>query len=170
MSLQIGVIGGSVCTPEFQSIAYRVGYLVAQAGAVLVCGGLGGVMEQACRGAKDAGGTTVGIIPSLNPGDANPHVDVVIPTGFGLARNVLVVRASDAVIAVDGYIGTLSEIAFALNEGRTVVGIGSWRLEEERISNGRYVYASSPEEAVEIALEEARRRRDSYKSGERNLT
>jgi len=166
MSLQIGVIGGSVCTPEFRTIAYRVGYLIAQAGAVLVCGGLGGVMEEACRGAKDAGGTTVGIIPSLNPNDANPHVDVVIPTGFGLARNVLVARASDALVAVDGYVGTLSEIAFALNEGRTVVGIGSWHLEEERISNGRYVHATTPEEAVEIALKEAKRRRDSYKSVE----
>ncbi len=148
-----------MCTPEFRRIAYRVGFLIARAGAVLVCGGLGGVMEEACRGAKEAGGTTVGILPSLNPGDANPHVDIVIPTGFGLARNVLVVRASDALVAVDGYVGTLSEIAFALNEGKTVVGIGSWRLDEHRISNGRYVHASTPEEAVDIALEEAGRRR-----------
>jgi hypothetical protein len=106
-----------------------VGRLVAERGAVVVCGGLGGTMEAACRGAKQAGGTTVGILPGLDRSQANPFVDVALPTGLGEARNVLVVRAADAVIAIGGGYGTLSEIALALKAGKRVIGLGTWEIE-----------------------------------------
>jgi uncharacterized protein (TIGR00725 family) len=96
---------------------------------VIVCGGLGGVMEAACRGAKDAGGTTIGILPGADRAAANPFVDVAIPTGLGEARNALVVRAADAVIAVGGGYGTLSEVALALKAGKRVVGVGTWDID-----------------------------------------
>ena len=95
----------------------------------MVCGGLGGAMEAACRGAKAEGGTTVGILPGGDRSAANPYVDVAVPTGLGEARNALVVRAADAVIAVAGGYGTLSEIALALSAGKPVVGLGTWELE-----------------------------------------
>ena len=142
----ISVIGGSA-PPEWASeAAYEVGRLIAQRGAILVCGGLGGVMEAACRGAKSAGGITVGILPTANRTDANPFVDIAIPTGLGVARNLLVVRSGDAVIAVDGAWGTLSEIALAKNIGRTVIGLGSFQLEG-------IIPAQTPEEAVNLAFE-----------------
>jgi uncharacterized protein (TIGR00725 family) len=112
---------------------------------VVVCGGLGGAMEAACRGAHEAGGTTVGILPGLERGEANRYVDVAVATGLGEARNVLVVRAADALIAVGGGHGTLSEIAFALKTGKRVVGLQSWDIDGvER--------AASPEEAVTALL------------------
>jgi uncharacterized protein (TIGR00725 family) len=112
---------------------------------VLVCGGLGGVMEAACRGAKEGGGTTVGILPGSERSAANEFVDVAIPTGLGEARNALVVRAADALIAVGGGYGTLSEIAFALKAGKPVVGLGSWEIEGVQ-------RADTPEAAVEAVL------------------
>jgi uncharacterized protein (TIGR00725 family) len=102
---------------------------VAERGAVLVCGGLGGAMEAACRGAKEAGGTTLGILPGADRGDANPFVDVAVPTGLGQGRNLVIVHAADAVIAVGGGYGTLSEIALALRHGKPVVGVGSWEVD-----------------------------------------
>ncbi len=152
--IQIGVIGSSSANELEERIAYEVGREIARRGCVLVCGGLGGVMEAACKGAKDEGGITVGIIPSLNKEDANPYVDVIIPTGYGLARNHLVVRASDVLIAVGGYIGTLSEISFALNENKTVIGINSWELDERRITKGKYLKAENAHEAVDMAIRE----------------
>jgi uncharacterized protein (TIGR00725 family) len=122
-----------------------VGRLVAARGAVLVCGGLAGVMEAACRGAKDGGGTTVGILPGAERSAANEFVDVAIPTGLGEARNALVVRAADALIAVGGGYGTLSEIAFALKAGKPVAGLGSWQIEGVQ-------RADTPEAAVEAVL------------------
>jgi uncharacterized protein (TIGR00725 family) len=122
-----------------------VGRLLAQRGAVLVCGGLGGTMEAACRGAKQAGGTTVGLLPGGSRSDANPFVDVAIPTGLGEARNALVVRAADVVVAVGGGYGTLSEIALALKAGKRVVGLGSWEIDG-------VVAADGPEAAVAEAL------------------
>ena len=110
-----------------------------------MCGGLGGVMEAACRGAKAAGGTTVGILPGTERSAANEHVDVAIATGLGEARNTLVVRAADAVIAVGGGYGTLSEIALALKAGKRVVGLGSWDVEGVEA-------ADSPEAAVSAVL------------------
>jgi uncharacterized protein (TIGR00725 family) len=122
-----------------------VGRLLGRRGAVLVCGGLGGVMEAACRGARGEGGTTVGILPGLDRGAANPHLDVALATGLGEARNALVVRAADALIAVGGAYGTLSEIALALKAGKRVIGLGSWQIDGVRPAAG-------PEAAVEAAL------------------
>ncbi|MBW2040136.1 MAG: TIGR00725 family protein [Deltaproteobacteria bacterium] len=126
---QIGVIGAGKCPSEVYEIAREVGGEIARRGFSLVCGGLGGVMEAACRGAKEAGGTTIGILPTSNRMDANPYVDLVIPTGLGHARNILVVQASDALVAIDGGAGTLSEIAIALKVGKPIVGIRTWKLE-----------------------------------------
>jgi uncharacterized protein (TIGR00725 family) len=125
--------------------AEAVGRGLAAGGAVVVCGGLGGAMEAACRGAKEAGGTTVGLLPGLDRRDANPYVDVTVPTGLGEARNALVVRAADALIAVGGGYGTLSEIGLALRTGKRVVGLATWEI--DGIDS-----VSSPEEAVEAAL------------------
>jgi uncharacterized protein (TIGR00725 family) len=121
--------------------------MLAERGAVLVCGGLGGVMEAACRGARQGGGTTVGILPGADRGEANEFVDVAIPTGMGEARNALVVRAADALIAVGGAYGTLSEIALALKAGKRVVGVGSWDIDGVEP-------VDSPEAAVESVLAE----------------
>jgi uncharacterized protein (TIGR00725 family) len=109
-----------------------VGRLLAERGAVVVCGGLGGTMEAACRGARDGGGTTIGLLPGFERADANPFVDVAVPTGLGEARNALVVRAADAVIALGGGYGTLSEIALALKAGTPVVGVRSWQIDGVR--------------------------------------
>ena len=110
-------------------MAEAVGRELAARGVVVVCGGLGGVMEAACRGAKEAGGHTVGILPGADRAAANPFVDRAVPTGLGEARNALVVRAADALIAVGGGYGTLSEIALALKAGKRVVGLGSWDID-----------------------------------------
>jgi uncharacterized protein (TIGR00725 family) len=125
--------------------ADRVGRLVAQRGAVVVCGGLGGVMEAACRGAQGEGGLAVAILPGLDRSAANPHVDVALPTGLGEARNALVVRAADCVIAVGGGYGTLSEIALALKGGKRVVGLHTWDIDGVESADG-------PETAVDAAL------------------
>lgn len=151
----IGVIGGSTCEEEICKIAYRVGKLIAKNKCVLASGGLGGVMLHASKGAKDAGGLTIGILP-YGKEEANPYIDIAIPTYYGLARNHLLVRSADVLIAIDGFVGTLSEISFALNEGKTVIALNSWKLEKEKITKGKYIEASSPEEAVELALKEIR--------------
>ena len=151
----IGVIGGSTCEGEICKMAYRVGELIAKNNCALASGGLGGVMLHASKGAKDAGGLTIGILP-YGKEDANPYIDIAIPTYYGLARNHLLVRSADVLIAIDGFVGTLSEISFALNEGKTVIALNSWKLEKEKITKGRYIEANSPEEAVELALKEIR--------------
>jgi uncharacterized protein (TIGR00725 family) len=126
-------------------VAEEVGRLLARRGAVVVSGGLGGVMEAACRGARSEGGVAVGILPGLDRGAANPHVSVAVATGLGEARNALVVRAADALIAVGGAYGTLSEIALALKAGKPVIGLGTWEIDGvER--------AAEPEAAVDLAL------------------
>ena len=119
----VAVVGAGRATPEDETAAHRIGLGLARAGATLVCGGLGGVMAAACAGAREADGTTIGILPGTDRRDANPHVTVAVPTGLGEARNALVVRAADAVVAVGGAYGTLSEIAFALKAGVPVVGL-----------------------------------------------
>jgi len=153
----IGVIGGQRPPPKATEDAEAVGRLVAQAGAVLVCGGLGGVMEAACRGAKSAGGLTIGILPGGDRIEANPFVDVAVVTGMGTARNVIVVRTADALVAVDGSFGTLSEIAHALDQGKRVVSLSSWDLSALGVDPTRILAAKSPEEAVRLALAEAAR-------------
>jgi uncharacterized protein (TIGR00725 family) len=141
--MQISVIGHAQAAPGEQEAAYAVGRMIAGNGAVLVCGGLGGVMEAACKGAQEAGGTTVGILPGTEGG--NPHLRITIRTGLGHARNVLVILSADAVIAVGGGHGTLSEIAIALKTGRPVYGISTWDIEG-------VIPCSSPEDAVMRAV------------------
>ena len=122
-------MGGGDASDAQRAVAEDVGRLLAEAGAVVVTGGLTGVMEAASKGAREAGGTTLGILPGADRRDANPWVEVAVPTGMGEARNALVVRAADAVIAVGGEWGTLSEIAFARKTGKPVVGVESWNLD-----------------------------------------
>jgi uncharacterized protein (TIGR00725 family) len=141
----VALAGPSAASPEELRAAEQVGRALARAGAVLLTGGLGGAMEAACRGAAEAGGLTVGILPGAERAAANPHVAVAIATGLGELRNGLLVRAADALIAVGGGYGTLSEIALALRAGVPVIGLGSWQIDGvER--------ASSPAEAVGRAL------------------
>jgi uncharacterized protein (TIGR00725 family) len=146
------VVGPSEATVDEIARAEAVGRLLAAGGAVLVCGGLGGVMEAAARGAASGGGTVVGILPGSDRGEANEHVTVALATGLGEMRNALVVRAVDAVVAVGGAYGTLSEIALALRTGVPVVGVGTWELDD-------VVDAPDAEAAVELALELAREAR-----------
>lgn len=124
----VSVIGGSACTEKEAALAEEVGRLLAERGVGVVCGGRGGVMEAACRGAVQAGGLTVGILPGLDADEANAWVQVAIPTGLGEARNAIVARAGAGVIAIGGEYGTLSEIAFALKAGKRVAGLGSWDI------------------------------------------
>jgi uncharacterized protein (TIGR00725 family) len=149
---RIGVLGPSQADPETLAIAERVGSEIAGRGAILICGGLGGVMEAAARGAKRAGGLTIGITPGTNAREANEHIDVPVVTGLGEARNVLVVRSSNAVIAIAGSYGTLSEIAFALKLGVPVVGLHTWQLRAPDGGVPPIIVAESATEAVEKAL------------------
>lgn len=158
----VAVVGPGDAAPKARSVAERVGRELARRDAVLVCGGLGGAMEAACRGAKSAGGTTVGLLPGLERAAANEHVDIALPTGIGELRNGLIVRAADALIAVEGEFGTLSEVAFALASGVPVVGLSTWRLLKEGGEARGVVEAASPEDAVERALEAAARRRAAF--------
>lgn len=152
----VSVIGGGDAPPDEREQAQRVGRLLAEGGAVVVCGGLGGAMAAACEGAHEAGGVTVGILPGTDRNAANPHVDIAIPTGLGDARNVLVVRAADAIVAVSGEYGTLSEIALGLATGVPVIGLGTWNLTRRGVSDEAVLRADDAEEAVRMALEAAR--------------
>ncbi len=127
-AVSVAVVGSGSCGPEDERLAEEVGRRLAEAGALVVTGGLGGVMAAASRGAQAAGGTTVGLLPGESRAEANRWLTVAIPTGLGEARNLLVVRAADALVAVGGEYGTLSEIAFALKIGRPVVGLMTWQL------------------------------------------
>jgi uncharacterized protein (TIGR00725 family) len=152
----IAVIGAGHCSASVAAVAEAVGRELAECGAVLVCGGLGGVMEAACRGAKSVGGLTVGILPGTSRQDANPYVDIPIVTGIGEARNVLVVQSAQAVIAVHGEYGTLSEIGHALKLGIPVVGIGTWQLLKDGEERQAITRAETAHEAVERAVALAR--------------
>lgn len=156
-ALRVGVIGEGACSRRVAALAERVGRAVAAAGAVLLTGGLGGVMEAASRGAASAGGLVVGLVPGFDVRDANRWVRVPIVTGMDQARNVILVRSSDAVIAVGGRYGTLSEIALALKLGRPVVGLGTWRLVPPDGRRVPLLIARAPEDAVARALRAARR-------------
>ena len=147
----IGVVGEGMASPEMQRVAEAVGREVARRGHTVVCGGLGGVMEAACRGAREAGGRTVGILPGDNRREANRYVEVPIVTGLGEARNVLVVKSSEAVIAVGGRYGTLSEIALALKLGIPVIGMATWQLVRGGEVDAGIVVVDDPVEAVELA-------------------
>ncbi|MDQ7822742.1 MAG: TIGR00725 family protein [Candidatus Eremiobacteraeota bacterium] len=148
----IGVIGDGTADTRSASVAYEVGRFIAQSGAVLVCGGLGGIMEAAAKGAKSAGGTTLGILPGEKREDANQFVDIAVPTGIGEARNSIVVRCSDGLVAVGGRFGTLSEIAFALCFGKPVAGIETWELGKNGVPSAGIMCAHSARDAVESVL------------------
>jgi uncharacterized protein (TIGR00725 family) len=152
MPAYVAVVGAGDATAQQQRDAEQVGRSLAQAGAILVSGGLGGVMEAACRGAKAGGGTTVGILPGSARDDANPYVDIAVATGMGEMRNALVVRSADALIAVGGEFGTLSEIALALKAGKPVIGLGTWELGRHGEPVDTIVRAASAEDAVTRAL------------------
>lgn len=151
----VAVVGAGYPHPDTDRAAFEVGRLLAEGGAVLVCGGMTGVMEAACRGAKAAGGATVGILPTSHRRHANDYVDVAIATGLGEMRNALIVRAVDAVIAVGGEFGTLSEIALALKIGVPVVGLQTWALSKAAGPVDAIVVATSAEDAVGRALRAA---------------
>lgn len=143
--MQIAVVGGGVCSPAVAESARLLGRLIAMQGYVLLCGGMGGVMEAACCGAREAGGLAVGILPGERE-QANSCLDIAIATGMGHARNVIIVKSADAVVALSGEMGTLSEIALALKMGRPVISLGSWDIPGA-------LKANSPEQAVEILKE-----------------
>lgn len=147
------MIGPGAAEPADVDRAEAVGAALAKAGAVLVCGGLGGVMEAACRGAHDAGGLTIGLLPSDAREAANEWVQVAIPTGLGEARNVLVVRAASAVIAIGGGWGTLSEMALALRAGKPVIGLESWAPMPPDGREPGVIVAGDAGAAVRAALE-----------------
>lgn len=148
--LLIGVIGGGDCDTEIEGIAEEVGRGIARQGAVLINGGLGGVMEASARGAKREGGLTIGILPGSSSQEANPYVDIPIPTGLGDMRNFLIVRSASSIIAINGGYGTLSEVAIALKLGRPVIGIRTWGI------SGEVILVDTPEEAVKRAIDAAR--------------
>jgi uncharacterized protein (TIGR00725 family) len=153
--ITIGVIGGGEADAPVLDAAYEVGKLIAGRGANLVCGGLGGVMEAASKGAAEVGGTVIGIIPSADKNDANPYVTHVIPTAMGMGRNVLVVHTADAIIAFPGSYGTLSEIALALNAGKPVIYMpGVWSLSKiGKVDSALFKEAVNPVHAVGLALD-----------------
>jgi len=141
----IAVIGPGQADAREQATAREVGRLLAEAGLVVLTGGLGGVMESASRGAADAGGTVVGVLPGDDADSANPFVGIAVPTGMGQARNAVLINSADAVIAIGKGYGTLSEIAIALRAGKRVVGIGTWEIEGVRV-------VTSSKEAVDAVL------------------
>lgn len=146
--MRISVIGGSTVTDEQYAMAREVGRLLGEAGHEVVCGGRTGVMEAVCRGARERGGHTIGVLPGADRDEANPYVETAIATGMGNARNALVALNGDAAIAIDGNTGTLSEIALALDYGRPVAALDSPRI--EGVSGLEYV--DTPEAAVEVVL------------------
>lgn len=167
MSLLISVIGASEPSHEAIRLAEEVGRELARRGVIVVTGGLKGVMEAASRGAKEAGGLTVGIIPGADPADANPYVDIPICTGIGYARNIVVVRSGRAAIAIAGAYGTLSEIGHALGDGIPVIGLNSWSISREGEVDPNIIPAHSPIDAVEKAIQAATSRETAVAAGGR---
>lgn len=149
--MNIAVIGDSACSAEEAKLAETVGELLAQRGATVICGGLGGVMEAVCRGAKSSDGLTVGILPGGEAGSANPWIDIPVVTGMGEARNALVVKSARAVIAVGGGYGTLSEIAYALKNRIPVIGLNTWSFSRSGSEDDSIIRVQSAIEAVEKA-------------------
>lgn len=149
----VAVIGASSASPAEQEVAEEVGRRLAESGAILICGGRGGVMQAACRGAQKAGGFTVGILPGTDRGGGNPYLSLVLPTGLSHARNAVVIQASEAVIAVGGGAGTLSEIGHALKIGRPLVGLLTWEARRSGSLISEIQVAETAEEAVERTLE-----------------
>jgi len=142
----IAVFGGSVCTPQEYFHAVEVGELIAIKHGILICGGLFGIMEAVCKGAKEKGGVTIGILPGDDTAAANEHVQIPIATGMGIGRNIIIARSARACIAIAGKYGTLSEIAYALQLEKPVIALNSW----DQIPG--IIRATSPKEAVELAF------------------
>ena len=149
----VAVIGSSVADADLAGDAEAIGRALGEGGAVIVCGGLGGVMEAACRGARSARATSVGLLPGPDRSAANDFVTLAVATGIGELRNALVVSAADAVLAVGGEFGTLSEIGLALRLGKPVVGLRTWELARGGLADERIVRAETPEQAARLALE-----------------
>jgi uncharacterized protein (TIGR00725 family) len=152
----IAVIGGNYADGNALTHAYEVGRGIAEHGHMLLCGGRGGVMEAACRGAKESGGLTIGILPGNDLSDANPYLDVPIITGIGFARNTIITKTANALIAIGGAFGTLTEIAFAFHDGRPVIGLGTWHATNPHGEPWPLIPAATPEEAVKLAVQHAR--------------
>lgn len=150
----IAIVGAGKCSKKLRDMAADAARYVAEHGGVVVCGGLGGVMEGAARGAKEAGGVTIGILPGVDKGDANEYIDYSIPTGFGEARNILVIRAADGVVAFPGKYGTLSEMAFALKMHKPLVSVGAWKLGEN------IPLVDDPVEAARMVIEMVEERQE----------
>ena len=151
----IAVIGESTASSENAILAEEVGRLLAKANVTIVCGGQGGVMKSVCKGAKESGGTTIGILPGLDSLDSNEYIDIPICTGLGNGRNLLVTRAGEAIIAIGGAYGTLSEIGLALSESKPVIGLNTWSLLKDEKMDCGIIVADSPEKAVKIAISQA---------------
>lgn len=152
----IAVIGGDPAPDHALAWAEAVGREIAQRGHMLICGGRGGVMEATCKGATEAGGLTIGVLPDADRSQVNPYVRIPIVTGMGRARNLAIALTADAVIAVDGGYGTLSEIAFALQHGKPVAGLGTWRFESDTEAAAPIFRTEDPIEAVSWAIEAAK--------------
>ena len=165
MKRVISVIGAGTCTRKEFNLAAEVGRLLAERGFAVACGGLLGVMEAACMGAKEAGGLTIGLVPGTAREDANRYVDVAIPTGLRDARNALVATCGEAVIAVGGKLGTLAEIALALKRGIPVVGLFTWKLDPDRLIDTLVPAAKTAVEAVDLAIQLADQREKERAAG-----
>ncbi len=153
----VAVIGNAYCSAEEANLAETVGKLLAQRGAIIICGGLGGVMEAVCRGAKLKGGMTIGILPGEDSSAANPYIDIPIVTGVGYARNMAVVKSAQAVIAIGGNYGTLSEIAYALKRGTPVIGLNTWSLSRNGQQHDPVIKVDTAIEAVDKAVSLAKK-------------
>lgn len=157
--ISVSVIGGSQVPGEICKQAEQVGRLLAKKGVVVFCGGLTGVMECVSKGVREENGLVIGILPGISRDEGNRYLSASIPTGMGYARNFLVARAGDVVIAIDGSTGTLSEASFALAEGKDVIALGDISIETRKEKEGRFIKVHTPEEAVEKALEIAMEKR-----------
>jgi uncharacterized protein (TIGR00725 family) len=149
----IAVIGGNNCSAKESKLAEGVGRELAKRGAILICGGLGGIMEAACRGASSEGGLTIGILPGESSREANSHVQIPIVTSIGYARNVVVAKSAQAVIAIGGSYGTLTEIGYALQSGLPVIGLGTWSLSRNGKADKSIIPAKDAVDAVSIAFD-----------------
>ncbi|MDD3520120.1 MAG: TIGR00725 family protein [Actinomycetota bacterium] len=152
--IKIAVIGGAECNEETYETAYKVGFAIGSQNAILINGGLYGVMEASAKGAKDSGGITIGILPSENEDTANKYIDIRITTGIGYARNAIIIKSADAVIAIDGGFGTLSEIGYTLSYDKPLVALNTWKIIP---CNKKYEplmhYVKSADEAAELAVD-----------------
>jgi hypothetical protein len=159
----IGVIGGEYPPAWAEALAEKVGELVAKRGGIIICGGLGGVMEHACAGASKAGGLSIGILPGGEKQSASPYVSIPIVTAMGTTRNTVIVRTADALIAIDGSFGTLTEIAYALDMDKVLVLLKSWQVGKLGVAPKVFMEATTAEEAVELAFDGIRKKNSEAK-------